>query len=166
MGDVIRRGTRDKPRFYIRYLDLDGGRNAFVPREQIGETGAVDPKNFTGTTRQTFERLLRTALNSFLMSEVPEIAHAQYRFIASVGDLRTGAPRRALQPRRLLRSRGRRRWNAETAAEDHGDRAAACAPRVRSGSPRHTRLPKYDVRVTARLRDAETDGREPSRQAF
>ena len=26
MGDIIRRGTRDKPRFYIRYLDLDGGR--------------------------------------------------------------------------------------------------------------------------------------------
>ena len=26
MGDIIRRGTRDKPRFYVRYLDLDGGR--------------------------------------------------------------------------------------------------------------------------------------------
>jgi ribosomal protein L15E len=26
MGDIIRRGTRDKPRFYIRYQDLDGGR--------------------------------------------------------------------------------------------------------------------------------------------
>ena len=30
MGDIIRRGTRDKPRFYIRYLDLDGGRKRAV----------------------------------------------------------------------------------------------------------------------------------------
>jgi integrase len=26
MGDILRRGTRDKPRFYIRYQDLDAGR--------------------------------------------------------------------------------------------------------------------------------------------
>ncbi len=25
MGFVIRRGTRDKPRYYIRYVDVDGG---------------------------------------------------------------------------------------------------------------------------------------------
>ena len=48
-----------------------------------------DPESFNGTTRHNFERLLRTALNSFLMTEVPEIAHAQYRFIASAADLRS-----------------------------------------------------------------------------
>jgi len=26
MGNILRRGTRDRPRFYIRYVDLDGGR--------------------------------------------------------------------------------------------------------------------------------------------
>jgi hypothetical protein len=47
-----------------------------------------DPTTFNGRTRQMFEQLLRTALNSFLMSEVPEIAHAHYRFITSAGELR------------------------------------------------------------------------------
>jgi hypothetical protein len=27
MGFVIRRGTRDKPRYHVRYVDVDGGEN-------------------------------------------------------------------------------------------------------------------------------------------
>ena len=37
MGDIIRRGTRDKPRFYIRYLDLDGGRKTRRVRVETRE---------------------------------------------------------------------------------------------------------------------------------
>jgi hypothetical protein len=37
MGDILRRGTRDKPRFYIRYLDLDGGRKTRRVRVETRE---------------------------------------------------------------------------------------------------------------------------------
>jgi hypothetical protein len=37
MGDIIRRGTRDKPRFYIPYLDLDGGRKTRRVRVETRE---------------------------------------------------------------------------------------------------------------------------------
>ena len=50
MGDIIRRGTRDKPRFYIRYLDLDGGRKT---RRRDGTKSAPCPKA-TSTTRWPF----------------------------------------------------------------------------------------------------------------
>jgi hypothetical protein len=46
-----------------------------------------DAATFNGKTRQNFERLLRTALTSFLMNELPEITHADYRFIASASEL-------------------------------------------------------------------------------
>ena len=49
---------------------------------------SFDPKTFNGKIRENFEQLLRTALTSFLITEVPEIAHARYRFISSAGDLR------------------------------------------------------------------------------
>lgn len=37
MGDILGRGTRDKPRFYIRYLDLDGGRKTRRVRVETRE---------------------------------------------------------------------------------------------------------------------------------
>jgi hypothetical protein len=37
MGDIIRRGTRDKLRFYIGYLDLDGGRKTRRMRVETRE---------------------------------------------------------------------------------------------------------------------------------
>jgi hypothetical protein len=46
-----------------------------------------DPKTFNGRTRRIFERQLRRALRSFLVNEVPDIMHADYRFITSAADL-------------------------------------------------------------------------------
>lgn len=47
-----------------------------------------DAATFNGKTRQNFERLLRAALTAFLINEVSEITHADYRFVASPADLR------------------------------------------------------------------------------
>lgn len=48
-----------------------------------------DPKSFKNAVRANFEAKLRLAITEFLRKEVPDIAHADYRFVPSATTLAT-----------------------------------------------------------------------------
>src|SRR5436190_12523062 len=52
----------------------------------LHKEGRFEPKTFDSQIRRDFEQQLRAALSTFMIREIPDIAHADYRFI---GDART-----------------------------------------------------------------------------
>lgn len=53
----------------------------------LHKTWQFDPKTFTGPIRAKFEELLRTALPILVKNEIPDIVHADYRFVSDAQTL-------------------------------------------------------------------------------
>lgn len=65
----------------VKLFDIHG--------RDLHATWHFDPKTFNGTVRAYFEGQLRKALSAFLAGEVPDIAHAEYRYVTDASSLMT-----------------------------------------------------------------------------